>query len=86
MICRVIKAKLINDVLLCSPHVPHDKCGDVGLGTAGRLNTTQGMGRSIAQGLLTENPESQPILLALGQASMRVDLLFYGPAAAKSVD
>jgi hypothetical protein len=44
------------------------------------------MGRSIAQGLLTENPESQPILLALGQESMRVDLLFHGPAAVKSVD
>jgi hypothetical protein len=44
------------------------------------------VGRSIAQRLLTENPESQPILLALGQASMRVDLLFHGPAAVKSVD
>ena len=44
------------------------------------------MGRSIAQGFLTEYPESQPILLILGQTSARVNLLFHSSPAVKSID
>jgi hypothetical protein len=44
------------------------------------------VGRSIAQGLLTEDPESQPIFLVLGQTPARLDLVFSGPTAVKSID
>jgi hypothetical protein len=41
--CTMVKVESIDDAALRSPDVPPDKCGDVGPGTAGRFNTTQGI-------------------------------------------
>ncbi|RKK19125.1 hypothetical protein BFJ67_g17581 [Fusarium oxysporum f. sp. cepae] len=44
------------------------------------------VGRNIARGLLAEDPESQPIFLVFGQTSARLDPVFSGPTAVKSID